>query len=239
MLSRYNTLRAFSNATKRTQYPLVKINNVVAINSQVSINETNNQCYMLMQELRKHDISHKDLNNKELVKILFPKTAPDLVLSLSNVTAVFYGNMLLTIGSSIGMDNIDKVSKDFFYNLGKTLANITINATKDQRELPKDARGVVIALITAIYKASPEYKFEVTHFDKDFSQIELKGDDRYLRVAKNLGFSEKLEWPVLHRFMEGISDELKANVDVKSEMLLAEDSGKCHERFTMTKKKLR
>lgn len=54
-----------------------------------------NQCYALMRELRKNNISHKDLNNEELVNILFPKTAPELVLSLSNVTAVFYGSLTL------------------------------------------------------------------------------------------------------------------------------------------------
>lgn len=77
---------------------------------------------------------------------------------------------------------------------------------------------------------------EVLPFDKDFTQIDLKGADRYLRVAKSMGFSEKLEWPVLHRFMEGIRDELKADVDIKSEMLSAKDNGECHERFTMRKK---
>ncbi len=193
-------------------------------------------CYKLMRELRKDDICHKDLNNEELVKILFPKTASDLTLSLSNVTAVFYGTMLEVVGRGIGMDKIDQVSKDFFYNLGKTLGKITINATDGQLELPRDARGVTIALITAIYKASPEYKFEVSHFNKDHCQIDLNGADRYLRVTKSMGLDKKLEWPVLHRFMEGISDELKADVNIKSEMLLAEDSGKCHERFTMRKK---
>lgn len=198
----------------------------------------NNECYALMKPLRKDDLFHKDLSQEQMIRILFPKAAPELVLSLSNVTAVFYGNMLQTIGNDIGMDKIDQVSKNFFYNLGKTLGKITKAATEGQYDLPKDARGITIALITAIYKASPEYKFQITHFNPDHCEIELKGDDRYLRVAKQMGFSEKLEWPVLHRFMEGIRDELKADIDVKSEMLVAEDSGKCHERFTM-KKKLR
>ncbi len=222
---RFNAQKTLRNGAN--VYPFIK--------NQDKLVQTD-ECYKLMRELRKDDICHKDLNNRELVKILFPKTAPDLALSLSNVTAVFYGTMLQTIGNSIGMDKIDQVSKDFFYNLGQTLGKITKSSTSGQYNLPNDARGIAIALITAIYKASPEYKFEVTHFHKDFTQIDLKGADRYYRIAKSMGFENKLEWPVLHCFMEGINDELKADVDVKSEMLSIKDSGECHERFTMRKK---
>lgn len=250
-MNRYNaqkalqsSFRLFSQTTKPIQLPLANINNIIAINSQVqnhkrnliTSNETNNECWILMRELRKDDVFPTELNKEEMIKLLFPKTSPELVLSLSNVTAVFYGNMLQTCGNVIGMDNIDKVSNDFFYTLGKTIAKITTNATENQYDVPKDARGVAVVLITAIYKASPEYKFQVIHFDKDHCEIELKGADRYLRITKALGFSDKLGWPVLHRFMEGIRDELKADVDVKSEMLSAEDSGECHERFTMRKR---
>jgi hypothetical protein len=259
MMHKYNVqkmARSFLGAAKKTTWtPAAKnlsaepyifdmlqdeqTENVVPLSSLITKQNKfipTHECYKLVNSLRKDDVFPEELSQEEMINILFPKNAPELALSLSNVTAVFYGNMLQTIGNQIGMDNIDKVSKDFFYNLGKTLGKITINAMDGKCELPKDARGVTMALMTAIYKASPEYKFNVTHFDKDHSTIELKGDDRYLRVTKQLGFSDKLEWPVLHRFLEGASEELKANVDVKSEMLLAEDSGKCHERFTMKKR---
>ena len=220
-------------------------NNIVAINSSVRIskceiidssNPKTNECYILMKELRTEDIFPEDLSKEKMIELFFPETSKDMTLALSNVTSAFYGIMLQTCGSIVGMENIDKVSKDFFYNLGKVKSKLTTEATQGKYEIPKDARGVVILLVSAIYNASPEYKFHIKHFSKDHCEIELRGADRYYRITKALGINDKLEWPVLHRFMEGIRDEIQADVDVKSEMLSIKDSGECHERFTMSKR---
>ena len=196
-----------------------------------------NQCYVLMRPLREHDTFTDSFDNKKMVELFFPETTSEMAQSLSNVTSAFYGIMLESTGKIIGMENIDKVSKDFFYNLGKVKTRLTNDAIAGKYEIPKDARGVVILLVSAIYNASPEYKINVREFTENSCEIDLTGSDRYYRITKALGMNNHLEWPVLHRFMEGINDEMQANTEIKSEMLDVKDNGECHERFTIQRRR--
>src|ERR1700722_5503212 len=87
--------RLFSTAKK----PLVQItatrNKIVAINSSVKINkcemidgnQTKNECYILMHELRKEDIFQEGLSKEKMIQLFFPNTSKDMALSLSNVTS--------------------------------------------------------------------------------------------------------------------------------------------------------
>jgi hypothetical protein len=212
--------------------------NVVAINPSVQVHKCDqNECYILMHRMREGDVFPESISKEKMIELFFPKTTSDMAESLSGVTSAFYGVMLQSTGKVIGMDNIDSVSQDFFYNLGKLKTKLTSDAVDGKYDLPKDARGVVILLVSAIYNASPEYRFDIKRFSEEHCEIELHGVDRYHRITRALGFEDKLQWPVLHRFMEGISDEMKADVDVKSEMLKINDSSECHERFTVTKRR--
>lgn len=213
-------------------HPNVKMHQCVIEGSD----QTKNECFVLVHQLRKDDVFPEALDRDEMVKLFFPKTSADMALSLSNVTSAFYGIMLETCGKVVGFDNIDSVSRDFFYNLGRVKTKLTKESVNGSYEIPKDARGVVILLVSAIYNASPEYKFNIKQFDKEHCEIELQGADRYYRITKILNIEKKLQWPVLHRFMEGIGDELSADVNVKSEMLSVQDNGECHERFTIKRR---
>jgi hypothetical protein len=214
---------------------------VIRINPAVQIHqcedEQKNECFVLMHPLRKDDVFPADLSKEQMVDLFFPKTTSDMAKSLSNVTSAFYGVMLESTGKVVGMENINPISQDFFYKLGTVKTQLTRADVGDRYTLPADARGVVIMLVSAIYNASPEYTFNIKKFSEDACEIELTGEDRYLRITKKLGISEHLQWPVLHRFMQGINDELQAGTDIKSEMLKAEDNGDCHERYTITRKR--
>lgn len=218
---------------------VIRINQDVQIHKcdMVSTDKIKNDCFMLMKPLRGDDVFPKDLSKEKMVELFFPKTSSDMAQSLSNVTSAFYGIMLQETGKIIGIENIDKVSQNFFYSLGKTKTILTKKDIQGKYDIPSDARGVVILFVSAIYNASPEYKFDIKKFDADHCEIELNGMDRYLRITKTLGISQHLQWPVLHRFMQGINDELQAGVQVKSEMLKEKDDGECHERFTITRMK--
>lgn len=195
-----------------------------------------NDCYILLQELRKDDVFPSTISKEKMIELFFPKNSSDLALSLSNATSAFYGIMLETCGKSIGFENVNKISKDFFYKLGRVKTKVTKESIAGQFEIPNDARGVVILLVSAIYNASPEYKFEIKQFNQDVCEISLRGIDRYYRITNLLGIKKHLQWPVLHTFMEGIKDELSADVDIKSEMISIKDTGECHERFLVKRR---
>ncbi len=76
----------------------------------------------LYEELK--DIRGKDkYPGKELEDYLvdraFPRTALELTLSLSNVTAGFYGFTLEYAGQQCGWDKVDSISRALFRELGK------------------------------------------------------------------------------------------------------------------------
>jgi len=235
--------RFFSNRSKFLSTSNGK--SLVAINPSVQIHkcemtedthQTKNECFILMHKLRKDDVFPENLSKEKMIELFFPQTTNDMALALSSVTSAFYGVMLETCGKVVGFDNIDNISKDFFYKLGRAKSKATGEAIDGKFNIPKDARGVVILLVSAIYNASPEYKFQIKQFSEEHCEIELRGVDRYYRITKALNIDKNLQWPVLHRFMEGISDEIHANVNIKSEMLSVGQSGECHEKFTLRKR---
>lgn len=193
-------------------------------------------CYVLMKKLRKDDTYIQTFDRQKMIDLFFPKTTSEMAESLSNVTSAFYGIMLENTGQYIGMDHVDFMSRGFFYKLGRTKARLTKEGIADRFTIPEDARGVVILLVSAIYNASPEYKFHVRAFSEDRCEIDLTGVDRYYRITRAMGMHKRLEWPVLHRFVEGLNDELKANSQVKSEMISINENAECHERFIITRR---
>lgn len=166
--------------------------------------------------------SKDDLNNpqfqEELLKQLFPETTEELVLDLSNVTSAFYGLLLKNIGNEFGLNKIDKISRDTFYEIGIIKSKQCLEKID---HLPIDTRAFLIVLISAIYNASPEYNYKVIEFSPQKTVFELNGVDRYYRILKNLEIEDHITFPTLKTFMMGIKDflNIKCSIDINFEVL--------------------
>ncbi len=169
---------------------------------------------------------------EHLINRIFPKTAEELALVLSNVTASFYGFTLKHIGQQCGWDKVDSISKSLFRELGQLK---TKEAIQRGVEVPRDARALAIVYISAIYTSSPEYNFELLKYNSEETVMRIFGASRYLRVARKLNIDRYLSWPILIPFFEGIAQQIGIECKVEMETKKLEDDGRCDclARFTL------
>lgn len=166
--------------------------------------------------------------NKELEEYLvdkiFPNSAEELALKLSNVTAGFYGFTLKHIGQQCGWDKVDSISRSLFRDLGQLKA---IEAQESGMDIPKDTRALAVIIISAVYTSSPEYNFEFFKYSPEETVMRIFGTSRYFRIAKKLNIEAHISWPVLIPFFEGIAQQMGVECKVEMEIRKLEDDGRC------------
>jgi len=176
---------------------------------------TGRRLYGEMQNIRAKDVYPNEEVKAFLVEKTFPKSAEDMTLKLSNVTAAFYGLTLANVGERFGWKEADAVSKSVFRRLGQLKTKEALELGID---LPRDARAPVLVFITAVHSASPEYNFEVFEYLPDETTIRVFGISRYDRIAKALNIEHHLTWPELLPFFEGAAEELGIKCKVHAEL---------------------
>jgi CRP-like cAMP-binding protein len=176
---------------------------------------TGRRLYGEMQNIRAKDVYPDEEVKAFLVEKTFPKSAEDMTLKLSNVTAAFYGLTLANVGERFGWKEADAVSKAVFRKLGQLKTKEALGLGVD---LPRDARAPVLVFITAVHSASPEYNFEVLEYLPDEATVRVFGISRYDRIAKALDIERHLTWPELLPFFEGAAEELGVKCKVQGEL---------------------
>lgn len=193
---------------------------------------TGRKLYGEMQGIRAHDIYPDEEVKASLLEKTFPKSAEDMTLKLSNVTAAFYGLTLANVGERFGWKEADAISKSVFRRLGQLKTKEALELGVD---LPRDSRAPALVFITAVHSASPEYKFEVLEYLPDETTIRVFGISRYDRIAKTLNIERHLTWPELIPFFEGAAEELGVKCKVQAELKELGDEGRyeCIYRCTL------
>jgi CRP-like cAMP-binding protein len=176
---------------------------------------TGRKLYGEMQNIRAQDVYPDEEVKALLVEKTFPKSAEDMTLKLSNVTAAFYGLTLANVGERFGWREADAVSKAVFRRLGQLKTKEALELGVD---LPRDARAPVLVFITAVHSASPEYNFEVLEYLPGDATVRVFGISRYDRIAKALNIERHLTWPELLPFFEGAAEELDIKCKVQGEL---------------------
>ena len=80
---------------------------------------TARRIYAEMQGIRAKDTYPDEEVKAYLVEKTFPRSAEEMTLKLSNVSAAFYGLMLAHIGDRFGWREADTISKAVFRKLGQ------------------------------------------------------------------------------------------------------------------------
>ena len=176
---------------------------------------TGRRLYGEMQGIRARDVYPDEEVKAFLVEKTFPKSAEDMTLKLSNVTAAFYGLTLANVGERFGWKEADAISKAVFRKLGQLKTKEALELGVD---LPRDSRAPVLVFITAVHSASPEYNFEVLEYLPNEATVRVFGISRYDRIAKALDIERHLTWPELLPFFEGAAEELGIKCKVQGEL---------------------
>lgn len=176
---------------------------------------TGRRIYSEVQGIRASDIYPDEEVKAHLVDKTFPKSAEDMTLRLSNVSAAFYGLMLKHVGQTYGWSEVDGLSRRVFRDLGRLK---TREALEEGVSVPKDCRAPAVVFITAVHSASPEYNFHVIEYLPDDTLIRVFGTSRYDRIAKKLDIEQHLTWPELTPFFEGIAEELGIDCKIETDL---------------------
>ena len=193
---------------------------------------TARRIYAEMQGIRAKDSYPDEEVKAYLVEKTFPKSAEEMTLKLSNVSAAFYGLMLAHIGDRFGWREADTISKAVFRKLGQLKTREALELGVD---VPKDSRAPALVFITAVHSASPEYNFEVFEYLPDETVIRVFGVSRYDRIAKKLDIERYLSWPELLPFLEGVAEEMGIKCKVEGELKELGEEGRydCVYRITL------
>lgn len=179
--------------------------------------------YLQSLPFRKQDIYLPGMPWETWVQEFFPAEFIDMVQSLSNTTASFYGLMLNEAGKQFGKEVIDELSKATLHALGKKTARQLRIKSPD---IESNARGIAKIGIIAIFIASPEYQFEIITYEAEQVRIVIKGIDRYHRIARSLGIDPYVSSP-LAAFMQGINDELSLQYTISMQVQKLDDDSHC------------
>jgi CRP-like cAMP-binding protein len=193
---------------------------------------TGRRIYGEMQGIRAKDVYPDEEVKAFLVEKTFPKSAEEMTLKLSNVSAAFYGLMLANVGDRFGWKEADAISKSVFRKLGQLKTKEALELGVD---VPKDSRALALVFITAVHSASPEYNFEVFEYLPEETTIRVFGISRYDRIAKKLDIERYLTWPELVPFFEGVAEEMGVRCKIEGELkeLGKEGRYECLYRFTI------
>lgn len=184
---------------------------------------TGRRIYGEVQGIRAKDTYPDEEVKAHLVEKTFPKSAEEMTLQLSNVTAAFYGLILKHVGERFGWNEADAISKTVFRELGQLKTREALEVGVD---VPKDSRGPAVVFITAVHSASPEYNFEVFEYTPEQTVIRVFGISRYDRIAKRLDIERHLTWPELTPFFEGVAEELGVRCRIEGELKELGEGGK-------------
>jgi CRP-like cAMP-binding protein len=192
---------------------------------------TGRKLYGEMQGIRAKDAYPDEEVKAHLVEKTFPKSAEEMTLKLSNVTAAFYGLLLAHVGDRFGWKEADVMSKAVFRKLGQLKTKEALELGVD---IPRDSRAPVIVFITAVHSASPEYNFEVFEYLPEETTIRVFGISRYDRIAKKLDIERYLSWPELIPFFEGVTEELGIKCKIEGDLKELGEEGRydCVYRIT-------
>jgi CRP-like cAMP-binding protein len=193
---------------------------------------TGRRIYGEMQGIRAKDVYPDEEVKAFLVEKTFPKSAEEMTLKLSNVSAAFYGLMLANVGDRFGWKEADAISKSVFRKLGQLKTKEALELGVD---VPKDSRALALVFITAVHSASPEYNFEVFEYLPEETTIRVFGISRYDRIAKKLDIERYLTWPELVPFFEGVAEEMGVRCKIEGELKELGKEGRydCLYRFTL------
>jgi hypothetical protein len=193
---------------------------------------TGRRIYGEMQGIRAKDVYPDEEVKAFLVEKTFPKSAEEMTLKLSNVSAAFYGLMLANVGDRFGWKEADAISKSVFRKLGQLKTKEALELGVD---VPKDSRALALVFITAVHSASPEYNFEVFEYLPEETTIRVFGISRYDRIAKKLDIERYLTWPELIPFFEGVAEEMGVRCKIEGDLkeLGKEGRYECLYRFTL------
>lgn len=181
------------------------------------------ETYRQLAAFRNEDVYLPEMDWELLIADFFPPTIIDVVQNLSNTTAAFYGLMLKEAGNRFGPAIMDELSKATLYALGKRTAG---NLADKKPDLEKDARGIAIVAIAAIYNASPEYRFEILKFEPQQVKMLIKGADRYHRIAQQLDIGPWLTSPI-SAFVQGINDGMDLPYSTSCELRSIDEQSHC------------
>jgi len=191
---------------------------------------TGRRIYGEIQGLRASDLYPDEEVKAYLVDKSFPKSAEDMTVRLSQVTAAFYGLMLKHAGQRFGWKEVDPLSRGVFRELGRLK---TREALETGLDVPRDCRALALVFITAVHSASPEYNFHVFEYLPQDTSVRVFGTSRYDRIAKKLDIEQHLTWPELTPFFEGIAEEMGVDCRVETELKELGEGGRydCTYRF--------
>jgi hypothetical protein len=193
---------------------------------------TARRIYAEMQGIRAKDSYPDEEVKAYLVDKTFPKSAEEMTLKLSNVTAAFYGLLLSNVGERFGWKEADAISKTVFRKLGQLKAREALELGVD---VPRDSRAPALVFITAVHSASPEYNFEIFEYLPEETVIRVFGISRYDRIAKELDIERYLTWPELVPFFEGVAKEIGVRCKVEANLKELGEGGRyeCIYRFSL------
>ncbi|WP_433884867.1 hypothetical protein [Pseudomonas vranovensis] len=193
------------------------------------------ETFLQAAALRQHDRYPEDMDWQALVHAFFPDSVVGMAQSLSNITGAFYGLMLEQAGEMFGREHINRLSERMFYRLGRRMAarHMASNVL-----LERDARGLGRLVAAAIFTSSPEYRLEVLEFSPAQVRLRIKGADRYHRIARELGFEDALQWPVLREFFRGQGDGLGITEHylLTMDLINLDDDSRCHYRLDVVRR---
>jgi len=192
---------------------------------------TGRRIYGEIQGIRAKDTYPDEEVKAHLIDKSFPKSAEDMTLKLSNVTAAFYGLMLKHVGQQFGWQEVDALSRRVFRELGRLK---TREALENGIDLPRDCRAPALVFITAVHSASPEYNFNVIEYRPTDTAVKVFGVSRYDRIAKKFDIEQHLTWPELTPFFEGIAEELGVNCRVDTDLRDLGEGGRYDCTYRMT-----
>jgi CRP-like cAMP-binding protein len=193
---------------------------------------TGRRIYGEMQGIRAADVYPDEEVKAQLLDKTFPKSAEEMTLKLSNVSAAFYGLLLAHVGDRFGWREADAISKSVFRRLGQLKTREALELGVD---IPKDSRAPALVFITAVHSASPEYNFEVFEYLPEETVIRVFGVSRYDRIAKKLDIERYLTWPELIPFFEGAAEEMGVSCRVEGDLKELGEKGRyeCIYRITL------
>lgn len=191
---------------------------------------TGRRVYSEVQGIRAQDTYPGEEVKAYLVDKTFPKSAQDMALKLSNVSAAFYGLMLKHVGLRFGWTEVDPLSRAVFRELGRLK---TREARENGIDVPADCRALALVFITAVHSASPEYNFHVFEYLPQDTSVRVFGTSRYDRIAKMLDIEQHLTWPELTPFFEGIAEEMGVACKIETDLKELGEGGRydCTYRF--------
>lgn len=191
------------------------------------MNTTTNQLpetYIVLSDVRKNDIYLPYMDENKIICDFFPETFPELVQRLSDITGAFYGGMLQQAGLLFGNEAINKLSSNFLYDLGRK----TVMRNRESKpNLSLDFYSLAKILAGTVFTSSPEFNFEFIELTEERLKMNVKGTDRYHKIAQKLNMTDHLEWPVLKPFIQGTCDEMHLNVIFKMEVVALNEDSSC------------